>query len=504
MTMTKEYTCEYCGCTLTEEETYDFNGHIACEDCEDHLFVCDCCGEVKDLRDYFVHNEEEDEIICEYCAVNYYTRCDECGTYVRNGDTYDATDMYGHDVQVCRHCAEEYYVVCANCGDMVHIDNATYDNYDGEYYCDDCWDDNDVIKDYGYKPMPIFYGEDDHLYMGVELEIDHGNDRKQCAEELRNHKEIYLKEDGSLDNGFEIVSHPCTLDYHKTLWGNITETALEYGFESHDARTCGLHVHLDRTYFGQDETKQNYNIGKLILLINKHWDNMVKFSRRTMNQIERWSNRIELDAEQNDTPEIINLKVKDKKGNRYVAVNLCNANTVELRLFNGSLRKDTVLATLELCNNMAKAAKEWTLSQVEKSTYGDIIRIAETEYLEDYCERRGISLDDTGISVVKKCWNAIKGHGDNAKKLDIVHISTESVFYHQRMIDFIERSGEYLRVLGAPRYPGESFRVCYETDFQQHGLLALGFSILPEWIDMTIKENPAQRLRTLEIVAETF
>lgn len=112
--------------------------------------------------------------------------------------------------------------------------------------------------------------------------------------------------------------------------------------------------------------------------------------------------------------------------------------------------------------------------------------------------------DDKGVSVVKKCWNAIKGHGDNVKKLDIVHISTESVFYHQQMIDFIERSGEYMRVLGVPCYPGETLRVCYETDFQQHGLLARGFGISPEWIDMAIKENPAQRLRTLEIIAETF
>lgn len=500
--MTKEYTCEYCGCTLTEEEICDFNGNIVCEDCESHLYICGCCGEVHDDRNHCLYDAENDEVICEDCA-DYYYRCDECGTYVSDGDTYGAVNIYGDEVYICQRCANENYVFCADCGRMVHIDNATYEEYEEEYYCNDCWNSNNLVNSYGYKPTPVFYGESDSLYMGVELEIDHGNERKQCAKDLSRHEEIYLKEDGSLDNGFEIVSHPCTLDYHKTLWGDITETALEHGFESHDAKTCGLHVHLDRTYFGQDETTRNYNIGKLILLVNKHWDNMVKFSRRTMNQIENWAERVDLDAEQSDTPATINLKVKDKKGNRYVAVNLCNANTIELRLFNGSLRKDTVLATLELCNNMAKAAKEWTLSQVEKSTYGDIVRIAETEYLEDYCNRRGIDLEDTGVSVVKKCWNAIKGHGDNVKKLDIVHISRESLFY-RRQESFIRRSGEYLRVLTAQRYPGELLRACYETEFQKYGVNAPCFNILPEWIDMTIKENPAQRLRTLEIVAETF
>ena len=76
MTMTKEYTCEYCGCVLTEEEVCDFNGHIACEDCEDHLFVCDCCGEVKDLRDYFVCDEENDETLCVDCVDSYFTSWD--------------------------------------------------------------------------------------------------------------------------------------------------------------------------------------------------------------------------------------------------------------------------------------------------------------------------------------------------------------------------------------------------------------------------------------------
>ena len=230
---------------------------------------------------------------------------------------------------------------------------------------------------------------------------------------------------------------------------------------------------------------------------------MVKFSRRTMNQIENWAERVELDAEQSDTPATINLKVKDKKGNRYVAVNLCNTNTIELRLFNGSLRKDTVLATLELCRNLAKAAKEWTLAQVEESTFGALVRIAETEYLEDYCERREISLDDKGVSVVKKCWNAIKNHGDSVEKFDIVHISRDSSFFIHQEASII-KMGEYLRVFRTPNTSSDLITACYETDFQSFGVRACPFNILPEWIDMTIKENPAQRLRTLEIVAETF
>lgn len=146
MTMTKEYTCEYCGCILTEEEICDFNGHITCDYCETHLYICDYCGETVDDRDLEPYETEDGDIICEDCADIYYTRCGECRTYVRNSDICDAMDMYGYETQICRHCADEYYVVCAHCCRMVHIDNATYDDYEGEYYCEDCLEDNEVMS----------------------------------------------------------------------------------------------------------------------------------------------------------------------------------------------------------------------------------------------------------------------------------------------------------------------------------------------------------------------
>lgn len=499
-TTTNEYTCEYCGCVLTEDEVLETSGHIHCEECGEHLFICDCCGEVTDDRTYCAYDTEDGSVICEECAYNYYTQCHDCGTYVRNGDIIDAVGRYGNEVQICEYCSQNDYYECTECGRIIHCNIAYYDEYDEEYYCEDCQTSCGIIHEYGFKPDPVFYGHDDTLYMGVELEIDHGEDRHCCARDLNHHGEIYLKSDSSLDNGFEIVSHPCTLEYHKGLWGDITEIALSNGFESHDARTCGLHVHMNRDYFGVSDTAQNYNIGKLILLMNKHWDNMVKFSRRTMNQLESWANRVELEAEQNETPQTMELKVKDKEGNRYVAVNLCNTYTVELRLFNGSLRKETVLATLEMCRNMAKAAKDWTLPQVEESTFGDIVRIAETEYLEDYCARRGINLEDKGISVVKKCWNAIKDHGASAGRFDIVHISPDSGFAYSET-RFNGKYESYLRVIR--RTSDGKITVCQESCFKEHGMMAFYFNILPEWIDMVIKEDAAQRLRTLELIAAT-
>ena len=77
---------------------------------------------------------------------------------------------------------------------------------------------NNSIKNYNYKPEPIFY-DSGNIFYGVELEIDRGGECNQTAEKLyeianRNDDRIYCKHDGSLSDGFEMVSYPMTLDYH--------------------------------------------------------------------------------------------------------------------------------------------------------------------------------------------------------------------------------------------------------------------------------------------------
>ena len=72
--------------------------------------------------------------------------------------------------------------------------------------------------------------------MGVELEIDHGGESDYNAERIlalanQSEERIYCKHDGSLDDGFEIVSHPMTMDYHQheMNWNEILAKAVEAG-----------------------------------------------------------------------------------------------------------------------------------------------------------------------------------------------------------------------------------------------------------------------------------
>ena len=66
-----------------------------------------------------------------------------------------------------------------------------------------------------YKPKPVFYGQVTRFF-GVELEVDDGGEDCDYAEQLLSitGKRMYIKHDGSLDEGFEMVTHPMTLEYH--------------------------------------------------------------------------------------------------------------------------------------------------------------------------------------------------------------------------------------------------------------------------------------------------
>ena len=96
---------------------------------------------------------------------------------------------------------------------MIHNEDALYED-GGDYpYCRECFEklNNFAIKNYSYKPEPIFYGSGP-LYLGVELEIDKGGEEDSNAQKLldianENDERIYCKHDGSINDGFEIVSH---------------------------------------------------------------------------------------------------------------------------------------------------------------------------------------------------------------------------------------------------------------------------------------------------------
>ena len=351
---------------------------------------CNHCGELIDTDDYELINGR---IVCSDCVEMHTVICDHCSERI-----FISASIQDDDISLCQSCYDEYYHTCENCGRIIHS-NST--NWRGDYpYCDSCYDNfSDEIEDYSYKPEPIFYG-DGTRFFGIELEIDYGgkdDDNARILKEIANvHGEhIYVKSDGSLDEGLELVSHPASLDYHKSYqWNEILSKAISLGYRSHQTSTCGLHIHVNRNSFGDEREEQDEVISRILFFVEKHWSELLKFSRRSEYSINRWAARY---GYEKTGKEILD---KAKKGNngRYAAVNLMNYSTVEFRLFRGTLKYNTLIAAIELVNEICDLAIHLTDEGIANMSWSEFVgTLIEPELIQYLKERKLYVNDDIEI-----------------------------------------------------------------------------------------------------------
>lgn len=314
--------------------------------------ACCVCGSLHPVNEMV---EFDDDYLCTVCLNTETMLCSRCGERIWRDD--NAGD---EDTPLCQSCYDRHYTSCVDCGCVIHHEDAYYideDDYDARCYSCHCKCNTRVIHDYYYKPEPIFYGKGNRFF-GVELEVDGaGESNRNAAKilEIANRYEelVYIKHDGSLSSGYEIVSFPMTPDFHlkEMPWGEILNKAKEMGYLSHQAGTCGLHVHINRTAFGETVAEQEEVIARILYFFEKHWEELLKFSRRTPKQLRQWANRYGLKEHPQDI-------LKHAKGDqeRYTCVNLTNFHTVEFRVFRGTLKRNTLLATLMLLDKICDIA----------------------------------------------------------------------------------------------------------------------------------------------------
>lgn len=316
----------------------DINGSVVTvhETC---MFTCDECG-IK-----YVHGgangitaaSVNSTAVCEPCWTKLqeedsWINCDSCDTYITEDNNY-YSDI--RDQNLCRSCYDSG-IECEDCG---------YEYYENDgHECEEEEDTSSYIHSYGYKPRPVFYGKADY-HLGLELEVEARNGDLSSGAEYVYGKigdRAYLKYDGSLSNGFEIVTHPHSLHemQNKFPW-EILPWLQDEGFRSWNTSSCGIHVHVSRSAFKDDAHQIKFT--KLI------YDNQ--------RQVERVAGRKSGYAKFNDKGRVIaKVKFGNQSDGRYSAVNNENENTLEVRVFRGSLRKERVLSAIEFTH----AAVEYT------------------------------------------------------------------------------------------------------------------------------------------------
>jgi hypothetical protein len=216
-----------------------------------------------------------------------------------------------------------------------------------------------------------------------------------------------VKADGSIGTyGMEIVTIPATLAYHKKFMDdNFFKPP--YSFHKRVTATdqCGIHVHISKNALTP------LDLGKLITFVN---------SLTTRAFIDLMAGRTQNNYCQKQAAGTLSIKgipifkglvsracqkgrIKEglskrriESASHYDAINIQNANTIEIRIFKSSNDKNNIMRKLEFCDSLVKFVRchaplqmttydyvEFLLRKENKKEYPNVVRwLASKNFIE--------------------------------------------------------------------------------------------------------------------------
>jgi hypothetical protein len=330
---------------------------------------------------YLHECKDEDDYVYDEIYECYILTHNSCyvidrssGFYTHDDNCNERNEIYRYNGEWINHEYMDANGLVFDCdGDIGHTDDLYYWECDGEYHHgpeyyedeedededeDDCDMDAACINSYSYRPAMKFHklsNENENApFFGLELEVERKNSNglkhKYMAGLIKN-EHWYFKTDGSLTDGFEIVTHPLTFNYIKQdekTFADSLKLLVENGYNSYDANTCGMHIHISKGNF------TTWHLYRFLKFFVENKEFIVSISQRKMEKLKKWAN-IEDD---NDTSLIYKAKKKDGNSERYVAINLKNTATIEIRIFRGTLNINSFMKNIEFAHALFMYSKE--------------------------------------------------------------------------------------------------------------------------------------------------
>ena len=388
-----------------------------CTDClDENYFTCDRCDEYHSTEETYCI---QDDYWCEYCYENYSVYCESCDC------SYDEDNVSVNSSNHCEDCANEY-----NENDVIHSYsykpdiivgllqfNKSFVNQESDpskasdpkekvisklvHVGQNAY--NRIIDKKTKLDQDIFktsFGnyEDTAEIIGFELEVENktNGEKYRSTNDLatdfievmddKDENHVYLKSDGSLSNGFEIVTHPKS---YSAWMKDMTRFQPMFdlprnGIRSHDTQTCGLHFSLNRKAFSP------IHLLKFSTFI--YWNPIFikDISRRSWQNLTSWANVFSsYDYDTVDDKQIKSIMasqkniennlyrntfytkcgdlfhplytkkalINNRRNIRNTAINLPESR-VECRFFRGTLKKDTFIMNLQFVHSLFEFTKQ--------------------------------------------------------------------------------------------------------------------------------------------------
>lgn len=220
--------------------------------------------------------------------------------------------------------------------------------------------DNSLVVE---RPRYIPARHVNDIFLGLEFEMENrGNSStREVAELFRDAYEdsvLMLKHDGSISDGFELVTQPHTVDAFMSHfpWDLIRE-AQSMGMRGWDVghREIGIHIHINRKAFYTKPEHNRYNA-------SPHLMAFMHFIYKNVPSIKRIAGRNvhygHMDASYTDDAYGI-CRYGRSQSYRTRGINVQNEETVELRMFRSTMRVERVQAYLQF----AEAAVRYTQTE---------------------------------------------------------------------------------------------------------------------------------------------
>lgn len=332
---------------------------------------CDHCGELfhmsySDIR----HLERYSNWVCNSCLSEHYTYCDDCEQYIDSNE-YDEHQDEEHGSRGDDDDDGIHEIRPVESTGSISLRNSrrrptrsppllppppsrplgTVTNVDDQrllggraipYYRELILSYSSNVLDYldGFRSAEGEKLPPEPLWLGVELEVEAREGApadfvRTTFETVRNF--AILKFDGTLGGyGFEIVSVPGTLGWHRNAWEPFFERAAPH-LRSWATGRCGMHVHINR------HALSNLALGKLMVFINspENLPLIEKVAGRGSTQYSRLASKKVTD---------VHLLRRHALGGHYDAISLSERNggaTIELRIFRGNVARHGFYRNLE-------------------------------------------------------------------------------------------------------------------------------------------------------------
>ncbi len=386
-------SCYICREAILPDQTVH-GGYFPChEECFMTKFLCSKCGILVNnttKENTRIWDLDYEVKVCVACDDTFGDNCCICENRMNKNSLFNTYrwDLGSHYIgMACTGCS----VVCQEC-ESRYRPRDMRENRHGDPICQSCFQFANVIRAHDFDPMSVltFKGNPkNRLFYGVELEVEaiEGNNNKEVALQILAAVDDFavIKHDGSLVNGFEVVTCPASLEEHFGFWNKYFD--LDLPLESYASPRCGMHVHLSRgaispmhlarmmvfmysannrrlieqiagrnLHAGWGERYAEINSAKKITDIAGVLNGPSDIKRRPrfgedeyFDQVRgRWTVR-EVPKEPLPIAERKIFKKNTNAYGRYTALNDTNNNTVEIRIFRGCNKRTTVFKNLEFC-----------------------------------------------------------------------------------------------------------------------------------------------------------